>query len=290
MKNHFKKINREKSSKLFKNFDDMLKSKDARGASRNEAKKDGSDQNKIFSTNTYNTYRNTLYDFSVFVRELEPNIKQPRQAKKYIDDFLKSYQDKGASNWTIKNKRSALTKVYGKDYSTLKIGKCARSEIKRSREQVERDAHFSEEKNKDLVNLCKHTGLRRCEVERLKGGCVSQHQDGNWYIDGIKGKGGKIRNIRILDNDRQTIDLINSKQSNEYVFKNVSKNADIHSYRAYYASELYSQLENPNKKDYHCRNDLKGISYDRSAMLTVSRNLGHNRISVIASNYLYKVK
>lgn len=290
MKNHFKKINREQSSKLFKNFDNMLASKDARGTSRYEAKKDGSDQDKIFSTNTYNTYRNTIYDFSVYVLQRDANIKQPRQAKKYIDDFLKDYQDKGASNWTIKNKRSALTKVYGKDFSTIEIGQCARSEIKRSREQVERDAHFSEEKNKDLVNLCKHTGLRRCEVERLKGGCVSRHQDGNYYLDNIKGKGGKIRSIRILDNDQATIDLINNTASDKYVFKTISKNADIHSYRAQYASDLYNQLENPNNRNYHCRNELRGISYDRDAMLTVSRNLGHNRISVIASNYLYKVK
>ncbi|WP_172807850.1 hypothetical protein [Christensenella intestinihominis] len=40
------------------------------------------------------------------------------------------------------------------------------------------------------------------------------------------------------------------------------------------------------KEKYYCRRDKKGIVYDRQAMLYVSRQLGHNRVSVIAGNYL----
>lgn len=85
------------------------------------------------------------------------------------------------------------------------------------------------------------------------------------------------------------MDVVNKIQNtpkDKNVFNVVSKDADIHSYRAHYASELYKQLENPERLDYHCRNDLKGVHYNKAAMLEVSRNLGHNRISVIASNYL----
>ena len=38
---------------------------------------------------------------------------------------------------------------------------------------------------------------------------------------------------------------------------------------------------------YYCRNDLKGVVYDKQAMRIASRALGHNRICVIAGHYLY---
>lgn len=40
---------------------------------------------------------------------------------------------------------------------------------------------------------------------------------------------------------------------------------------------------------YICRKDKAGIVYDRRAMKIVSKQLGHNRISVIASDYLHNV-
>lgn len=97
-KNHFKQIDVSTEPQLFFRFDKMLESKKAMGTSRHKAKEDGTEKNKIFSYNTYNTYRNTLYDFSHFVLDRHPNVKQPNQARKYVDEFLQSYQDKGASN------------------------------------------------------------------------------------------------------------------------------------------------------------------------------------------------
>lgn len=39
---------------------------------------------------------------------------------------------------------------------------------------------------------------------------------------------------------------------------------------------------------YHCRDDKKNICYDRLALLMCSRNLGHNRASVVADHYLWQ--
>lgn len=36
----------------------------------------------------------------------------------------------------------------------------------------------------------------------------------------------------------------------------------------------------------YCRGDRKGTWLDKNAMLMASKALGHNRISIIASNYL----
>lgn len=37
---------------------------------------------------------------------------------------------------------------------------------------------------------------------------------------------------------------------------------------------------------YRCKKDRRGVVYDKKVMLYVSRQLGHNRISVIAGHYL----
>ena len=44
------------------------------------------------------------------------------------------------------------------------------------------------------------------------------------------------------------------------------------------------------KEKYFMRNDRKGDVYDREAMEKVSKQLGHNRIDVIAGHYLYTPK
>jgi hypothetical protein len=44
-----------------------------------------------------------------------------------------------------------------------------------------------------------------------------------------------------------------------------------------------------DEEKYICRKDKAGIVYDRRAMKIVSKQLGHNRISVIASDYLHNV-
>ena len=75
------------------------------------------------------------------------------------------------------------------------------------------------------------------------------------------------------------------------VWVKVPQNADIHSYRADYASRIYLKYarpieELPRKERYICRKDKRGVVYDRAAMLEASRALGHNRISVVGEHYL----
>ena len=66
---------------------------------------------------------------------------------------------------------------------------------------------------------------------------------------------------------------------------------DVHSYRSEYCTQIYNTLARPVEKipkneRYHCRSDLKGVCYDKRAMLIASRCLGHNRINIIAEHYL----
>lgn len=53
---------------------------------------------------------------------------------------------------------------------------------------------------------------------------------------------------------------------------------DVHSYRSEYCTQIYKTLARPVEKipkneRYHCRSDLKGICYDKRAMLIASRCL-----------------
>ena len=78
------------------------------------------------------------------------------------------------------------------------------------------------------------------------------------------------------------------------VWPHVSSSADIHSYRADYCQRIYLQHARPidqipTSDRYYCRGDRKGLILDKSAMLEASRALGHNRIDVIASHYLYNL-
>ena len=82
-----------------------------------------------------------------------------------------------------------------------------------------------------------------------------------------------------------------NQAGNNKVFKSISTNADIHSYKADYCNSLYNMFARdiktlPKNEIYCCRNELAGVWYDKKSMLIASHNLGHNRISVIAEHYL----
>lgn len=93
----------------------------------------------------------------------------------------------------------------------------------------------------------------------------------------------------------------------------VHSNADIHAYRAEYATRLYKQVardindlkgrkinytaitgkRNKDGSDiyknavYYCRGDQKGTALDRAAMIAASQSLGHNRESVVGEHYIH---
>ena len=182
--------------------------------------------------------------------------------------------------------------------------------IRRSRMARNMDKHFSETRNADLVTFCRCTGLRRCELSRLKGNQLFR-RGGSWYIriERGQGKGGRVREIPIVGTAaeiRRVVEIMRAA-GDRLVFVRVHAAADIHGYRAEYAARLYRmnarplsicRLEpfyNPSRHRlernsvYYCRNDERGRWFDKRAMLIVSRALGHNRISVVGEHYLYNV-
>jgi hypothetical protein len=115
-------------------------------------------------------------------------------------------------------------------------------------------------------------------------------KNGIYYIAVTSGaKGGRYRESPIIS----SVDAIVKRMKevgNSKVWSYVP-DMDVHSYRSDYCIEIYNTLARPIKKipkneRYHCRSDLKGVCYDKRAMLIASRCLGHNRFNIIAEHYL----
>lgn len=284
--------NREKKGSLLHQVKIALDKKLAIGESKFEDKKIGATADKIYSWNTYKTYLKHNIYFIQWAKE-NHQIKSLDEGKKYVNEWLEMREKQGLSAYTVKLETSALMKLYSISSEDIYKSKARyRANINRSRGEKVRDKHFSEENHKDLVRFCRATGLRRAELQQLRGNDLVEI-NGELFIAVIRGsKGGRHRNIP-LTFDKAFIEGLMRSKGEDKVFEKIPNGADIHSYRAEYATRLYKALARdvnslPKSEKYHCRKDLKGICYDKKAMLEVSQALGHNRISVIAGHYIRK--
>jgi len=248
----------------------------------------------IYSTSTLKTYMKHSNQFGKWAKE-NYEVKYIDNAKVHVEEYLQHRIDSSLSAWTIKLDSSSLAKLYGCKTTDFKIQTPARlrSDIQRSRNEVAHKKEFSETRNREVVDFAKGTGLRRHEMKQLKSSNLIE-KNGKLYVHVERGKGGKVRFAEVRNEYREIVqERFNRVGSGEKIFqKDELKNRmDIHGYRRNYAQLLYKSKERDlrclsRSEKYFCRKDLAGTVYDKKAMLEVSRNLGHNRIDVIASNYL----
>ncbi|MGL4741703.1 MAG: hypothetical protein ACRC41_12990 [Sarcina sp.] len=301
--------NRVKIGSMTKQIQDRLDEKLAIGESKHKAKENGTAKDKIYSWSTYKNYMKHAHYFTDYCKS-KYDVKTLDDCKKYVPEYLKECIDKGLAPYTQKAYASSLAKIYGcstNDFG-VKTETRHRADITRSRGAKERDKHFSEERNKELVEFCKSTGLRRNELKYITGDRLYKNEKTDTYMVhvSIGTKGGRDRNVPVIGNVDNVVKLMNSAGSNR-VFSKISSAADIHSYRSNYATSYYKSIareikdipfDKVNKGTGHayqsdvyvCRDDMKGIKFDKSAMAEVSQALGHNRISVIAGHYLRDIE
>lgn len=128
--------------------------------------------------------------------------------------------------------------------------------------------------------------------------------DEEYFTHVRNGKGGRERLSPIIGRFAgQIIGRIRETPAEEKVWQYVNTNADIHGYRAEYATAIYKTHARPiqdipydrvhrgtgrryQSEVYTCRKDEAGKKLDKAAMLVCSKALGHNRISVVADNYI----
>lgn len=151
---------------------------------------------------------------------------------------------------------------------------------------------------KDRKNL---TPAQEKERTVLKEALVT-FPDQDAFLHHRTDKGGRDRYAPIVgDNRDQIIQRMQDTAENEKVWKVVPGNADIHSYRGTYATRVYNHYARPidqiphevsengrwiQAEVYTCRKDEKGKKLDKVAMEKASKALGHNRLEIVANNYL----
>ena len=316
--------NKSYSKDLHQQVYEKLTSMQAFGQSKKDAIADGTEKDKIFSYNTYQTYfKHTKY-FVKWVREKHPECTTLKSARKYVNEFLQSRTDqvdeKGQhlSAWTIQTEAAALNKLYQIDKADPN--------------------RFQPPKRKRAIKFCRGTGCRRSVLERLEGrdlwtrkameervssleerkdlspkevkhlatlkDALDVFPDQEYFIHHRKDKNGRYRFAPVIGPDKeQIVARMKSAGPGEKIWQHVNSNADIHGYRAEYATDMYRHYarkiedipyDRVNKGTgkrfqgdvYTCRKDESGRKLDRQAMKKCSKALGHNRISVVADNYI----
>ena len=277
-----------KNKSIIYQVQETLKQKLCIGEQKHFAKQLGTASDGIYSWSTYKTYLAKSCAFVKWARA-QHGCRTLAEARNYVNTYIKHHIDKGYSPYTQKTIASSLAKLYGcstKDFTPTQTRH--RANITRSRKGI---AKFSESRNKEFVDFCRATGLRRHEIKNLKPENLSYDEStGKYMLVNIKGKGGRLRDCPILS--KEAVEHIQNTPAGKPVWSKIPSRADIHSYRADYCKTIYNLqarpiAEIPKRDRYYCRGDLKGIVYDKRAMAVASRALGHNRISIIASNYLY---
>ena len=290
---------------------DKLVGMQAFGESKRAAVAAGTDKEKIFSFNTYKSYwKHTKY-FIQYIKEHHPECTTLKSARKYVNEWLQARADQGLSAWTIQLEAKTMGKLYGispDDENYLKPPKRNREDIKRSRGDRVRDRHFSKTNNDELIKFCKGTGLRRSELAELRGKDLVTRAQIEAEISSLESRPtaeltpADVKRLGMLQ-DARMFQRIQETPGEEKVWQHVHQSADIHGYRAEYATAIYKAharaiqdipYDRINRgtgrryqsQVYTCRKDEAGRKLDKAAMLVCSKALGHNRISVAADNYI----
>lgn len=191
------------------------------------------------------------------------------------DEFIKFCRGTGC-------RRNIMEKLEGRDLIT-------RDEIKARIARLQAKRKLSEADGKELNNLLD---------------AVQQFPDQDFFLHHRRDKGGRDRYAPIIgDNADQIIARMRATAPHAKVWQHVPSNADIHGYRGEYATAIYKMYARPIKEIpydkvnqgtkrryqsevYTCRKDEAGKKLDKIAMMKASKALGHNRLEVVANNYI----
>lgn len=268
------------------------------GTKRSTDKIDDDTKDKIYSKSTFKTYRSQFKKFCEWLEKHHPEVKTSDEAISFLDEYLQWMIDLNTPAPTISTAKSALVKVFQVESTDfIKTPPRERANVTRSRDEVKRDKHISSKTEEKFARMTSALGLRRAEMKRIKAEDLF-FKDGKAMLKVDKGtKGGKSREVEIVGKtDAETKDIVRWIQSKKgRLFPKLPSHYDNHFYRAAYANRMYKKYArdvskiNNKKEKYIMRKDRAGEVYDRVAMLIVSKNLGHGRVSVIAQSYLYQV-
>ena len=223
------------------------------------------------------------------MQQTHPDVKNINQITfNHAKEYLSYRQDSGKSKWTVDKDMAALNKVLKLEMTKKEIGLARKSykESVRSRKDAKMDKKYNPEKYKDQITVAKATGIRRQSMLKISPENFIVDRNGVAISVKVKEKGGKTRIAKILDSYKQDVtNIINQsikeKGMSEKLFDKYTSKIDNHAFRGEYARNLYQELI--DKQGFN-KADVQG--YDSNVLKTVSRNLGHERISVVIQHYL----
>lgn len=271
------------------------------GRSRHADKAAGIDQQYIYSTKTYEGYKESCRLFVGWLHDTHPEVSSLEDARPLCGAWLQWQIDRGLSAYTVSTRRSALVKLYHltmEERAILpQVPERTRAAITRSRGPAVRDRDLSAATEARFAALTACTGLRRAEMLHLRGTDLHRDERGRYWLHVTRGtKGGKVRDALVIGPDEDIARLVDlcRRAGSDKVIPHLPSHYDNHHYRAEYATRAYRLLARPTDQlqgsdRYVMRRDRAGEVLDRRAMRAVSRWMGHNRESVIAENYLYNL-
>ena len=277
-----------------------------KGHSKHADKSAKSTGERIYSDKTLNTYLRAWDYFcsSMQAAHFQVDGHAPRnlsEAVQYVPEYIELLKSRPGSRagttlsaWTVRTYFAGIGKVLNLSATDYDLPLRRRDDIRRSRGDAARDSSFSETANKDLIEFCCCTGLRSAkELQKITGSDLITRADGKRAIRVKQGKAGKYREAAIIGTEDEVQRVIERMRAagNALVWPHVPSHADIHGYRRIYAQRLYLSIARdphtlPAAERYCCRGSRSGTWFDKAAMLQVSRELGHERLNVVAIHYL----
>lgn len=272
---------------------DRLSSMAAYGQSKHADKLASSDHKpameKIYSFSTMRNYTDAAVRFAKWARA-EHGCKTLYDARQYAGDYLRQRMESNLSAWTVRRDAAALGKLY--QCKTTELGAelpaRQRENITQHRSEKTWRGHFSEERNRALVDTAQACGLRRHELAALRPQDVYRDVSGRVIVHVAQGKGGKERFVTALNDAPLRAAEAAKAAGQDRVFEMIPNRAPIHAYRADYATAYYNAIARDpatlrGHDVYVCRgHDAQtGQRFDRAAMREASEMLGHNRVDVM---------
>lgn len=257
----------------------------------------------IFSTDTADAYRQTINEFSSWLKDSRPDVWGSKDLERIDKDVAYEYlsfrQEQDCSAWTTSKDMAALNKVLelGLNKKEGKLKFRRKKDVTRSRTKKAHDSKVNLKNYKGQVLISSAFGCRR---ESIKGGHYQIkdisifEKDNRLYVSLIE-KGGRYREspcLKSLEDDvrvflnSQGVEIASRdcmdkngflsfyRSSENYLFDRYPNRIDNHSFRHKYAKEYYKELS----KGRVLNANYKG--FDKELLERVSKALGHNRIEV----------
>lgn len=256
------------------------------GLKRHETKINGPTQGRgqLFTEKipSIQSVKNHLSQVDQFVKYLKSfGCKTVEQARQYADGFIQA-----SDNYYTQNARVAML---GRLYNEPAGNFDRTASVSAPNKGRGEDKYIDWKLYPDLEMFQKASGLRHGEYFRPGNMKVDDfYEDGNKAFFRIrKGKGGKTRIIPILEICKSEVKNIVEQakaEGKDLIFSKseVPKNGNFHALRREYAWALYRQEiaagrcgDGSRKQTYYCRGIYKGEAYDKVALNTVSKALGH---------------